>query len=170
MVGAGSLYACRRGGGCVGSGTNGWPVRKRASPTHAPSCAGCGGAAGYRVALRQVQLAQAGAATVGPSGCVGVFFLVEGVAGEEDGAVKFVGETAVAAADLHGDDDEFGEDVELPGERGVHVGVAEGKTDGAVCGDDFEEDGEECEGVLIRVGELVAFDNGDDEQSQGNVP
>ena len=76
----------------------------------------------------------------------------------------------MAAADLHGDDDEFGDDGELAGEGGVDAWVAEGEADGAVGGDDFEEDGEEREGVFVGVGESVAFGDGDDEEAEGDVP
>lgn len=61
----------------------------------------------------------------------------------------------MAPTDLHGDDDEFGEGLELAGERGVCARVAEGEADGAVRGDDFEQDGEEGEGVLVGLSRLV---------------
>ena len=70
---------------------------------------------------------------------------------EEDGAVEGVRKAAVAAADLHCDDDEFGKGLELAREGGVDAGVAEGEADGAVGGDDFEEDGEEGEGVFVGL-------------------
>lgn len=38
---------------------------------------------------------------------------MEGFRREEDSAIECVGEPAVAASDLHGDDDEFGEGLEL---------------------------------------------------------
>lgn len=99
-----------------------------------------------------------------------VFLLVQRLARQEDGAVELVGKAAVAAADLHGDDDEFGEDGELGGEGGVDVRVAEGHADSAVGGDNLEEDGEECEGVVGGVLEAVAFREGDDEQAEEDVP
>jgi hypothetical protein len=71
----------------------------------------------------------------------------------------------VAAAELHGDDDEFGEGFHLSRERRVDAGVAETETDGAVGGDDFEEDGEEGEGVVVCILEAVAFDDGDQEEA-----
>lgn len=55
------------------------------------------------------------------------------------------------SADLHGDDDEFGEGLELAGEGGVYAWVAKGEADCAVGGDDFEEDGEEGEGVFVGL-------------------
>ena len=63
---------------------------------------------------------------------------MECVAGEEDGAIEFVGETAVTTSDHHGGDDEFGENLELGGEGRVGVWVSEGKTHCAVGGDDFK--------------------------------
>lgn len=76
---------------------------------------------------------------------------MEGFRREEDSAIECVGEPAVAASDLHGDDDEFGEGLELAREGGVDARVAEGEADGAVGGDDFEEDGEEGEGVFVGL-------------------
>lgn len=99
-----------------------------------------------------------------------VFLLVQRLAGQEDGAVKLVGQAAVAAADLHGDDDEFGDYRELGGEGGVDVGVAEREADGTVGGDDLEEDGEHGEGVVVCVLEPAAFREGDDEEAEEDVP
>lgn len=76
----------------------------------------------------------------------------------------------MATTDLHGDDDEFGEGFELCGEGGVGAGEAEGEADGAVCGDDFEEDGEEAEGVFVCVFEPLAFDDGDEEEAEEDEP
>jgi len=95
---------------------------------------------------------------------------VQRFARQEDGAVELVGKAAVAATDLHGDDDKFGDDGELGGEGGVDVRVAEGHADGAVGGDDLEEDGEQGEGVVGGVLEAVAFREGDDEQAEKDVP
>lgn len=80
---------------------------------------------------------------------------MQGLRGKQDSAVEGVGQPAVAAADLHGYDDEFGKGLEFAGERGVCAGVAEGEADGAVGGDDFEEDGEEGEGVFVGLGKLA---------------
>lgn len=110
------------------------------------------------------------ASASGSSGRVLIFLLVEGFGREEDGAVERVGEATVAAADLHGDDDEFGDCFELCGEGGVCAGEAEGEADGAVGGDDFEEDGEEAEGVFVCVFETLAFDDGDEEEAQEDEP
>lgn len=84
-------------------------------------------------------------------------------AGQEDGAVELVGKAAVAATDLHGDDDEFGDYRELGGEGGVNVGVAKGQADSAVGGDDLKQDGEHGEGVVVGVLQPAAFGKGDDE-------
>ena len=99
-----------------------------------------------------------------------VLLLMQALARQQDGAVERVGETAVAAADLHGDDDEFGEGLELAREGGVGVRVAEAEADGAVRGYDFEEDGEEREGVLVCVFEAPALDDGDEEEAEEDVP
>ena len=66
-------------------------------------------------------------------------------------------------ADLHGDDDEFGDDLEFAYKRGVDSRVAHGQTDGAVGRDNFEENGPELEGVLGLVLQAASFDYGDDE-------
>lgn len=76
----------------------------------------------------------------------------------------------MTAADLHGDDDEFGNDPELAREGGVYVWVTERETDGAVGRDDLEEDREECEGILVRVRQMVPFDNADNEKAESNIP
>lgn len=99
-----------------------------------------------------------------------VFLLVQRFTGQEDGAVELVGETAVAATDLHGDDGEFGDYRELGGEGGVDTGVAEGHADGAVGGDDLEEDCENGEGGVVGVLQPAAFREGDDEQAEEDVP
>ena len=71
----------------------------------------------------------------------------------------------MAPTDLHGDDDEFAEGAELAAERSVDAGVPEAETDGAVGGDDFEEDGEEGEGDFLCVFESGAFDDGDEKEA-----
>lgn len=76
----------------------------------------------------------------------------------------------MAAADLHGDDDEFRQGLELSGERGVCAWVALAEAYGAVSGDDFEEDGEEAEGVFVCVFEAGAFDDGDEEEAEEDEP
>lgn len=73
--------------------------------------------------------------------CVLVLLPMQGLAGQEDGAVEVVGQATVAAADLHGDDDELGDDAELGAESGVDGGVAQGDAHSAIRGDDFEEAG-----------------------------
>ena len=76
----------------------------------------------------------------------------------------------MATTDLHGDDNEFGDDCELAGEGGVDVGIAEGETDGAVGGHNFEEDGKKSKGILVGVGETVAFGDGDNEETHSDIP
>lgn len=90
-------------------------------------------------------------------------------AGEEDSAIEFVRETAVAATDLHGDDNEFGDDAKFGGERGVDICVAQTEADGAVGADDLEEDGEHGEGWVAAL-DAVAFRDGDYEEAEENVP
>lgn len=71
----------------------------------------------------------------------------------------------MTASELHGDDDEFGDDAEFPGEGGVDGRVTERQADGTVGGNDFEEDGEKGESVIVGVFDTVAFHDGDDEES-----
>ena len=73
-------------------------------------------------------------------------------------------------ADLHGHDNELAQGAELAREAGVEAGEAEGEADGAVGGDDFEEDGEEAEGVLVWVFEAGAFDDGNEEEAEEDEP
>ncbi len=99
-----------------------------------------------------------------------IFLCMERFAWEQDSAIKGVGQTTMTATNLHGDDDEFGQGTKLRGEGGVAIGVAERETDGAVGGDDFEEDGEEAEGNILCVLESGAFDDGDEEEAQEDEP
>lgn len=101
---------------------------------------------------------------------VGVFLLVQRFAGQQDGAVELVGQAAVAATDLHGDNDELGEDGEFGGEGGVNVGVAHGEADGAVGRDDLEQDREHGEGVVVGVLQPATLGQRDDEEAEEDVP
>jgi hypothetical protein len=67
-----------------------------------------------------------------------IFFLVQALAWQKDSAIEGIWQTAMSAADLHRDDDEFGQGAELAGEGGVDAWEAETESDGAVRGDDFE--------------------------------
>ena len=60
-----------------------------------------------------------------PAGGLLGFLLVQVFRREEDGAVESVGETAVAATQHHGDDDELADDFELPGETCIRAWVSE---------------------------------------------
>jgi len=102
--------------------------------------------------------------------CVFVFFLVEGLAGEQDSAVESVGQTTVTATELHCDDDELGERLHLPRERSVDTWVAKTETDGAVGRDDLEEDREQGKGVVVCVFKTIAFDDGNQEKTQEDEP
>lgn len=76
----------------------------------------------------------------------------------------------MAAANLHGDDDKFRQRLELRGKGGVGAWVALAEAYGTVGRDDFEEDGEQGEGVLVCVFEAGAFDDGDEEEAEENEP
>lgn len=115
-------------------------------------------------------VAEVGIATAHASLGVRELFLLERLGGEQDGAVERVRQATVPAADLHRDDNQLREGLELAGERGVDVGVAQGQADRTVCRDDFEQDGEQRECVLVRVFQTPPFHDGDDEEPQEHVP
>ena len=89
-----------------------------------------GGNASFRVlcglAIHGGHSPKTGRTTTSTSISVGGFVLVQGFRGEEDGSVEAVGETTMATTELHGDDDEFGDDSEFAHEGGVDTGVAHG--------------------------------------------
>lgn len=76
----------------------------------------------------------------------------------------------MSAADLCGDDDEFGEGAELARETCVEAGIAKGEAHSAVCGHDFKEHREESKSVVVCVFKSVAFDNGNEEETQEDEP
>ncbi len=70
----------------------------------------------------------------------------------------------MAATDLHGYNDEFGDDAEFGREGGIYVGVTETQANCTVCADDFEEDVEHGEGWVPAL-DTMAFGDGDDKKS-----
>jgi hypothetical protein len=68
-----------------------------------------------------------------------------------DRAIKRVRQSSVPPTQHHGADDDFAECREVAGEGSQIVGVAEGETDVAVCGDYFEEDCEDGESLCYVV-------------------
>lgn len=65
------------------------------------------------------------------------------IARQCNGAIERIWHTPMPPTNHHGADDEFAEDGKVAAQRGQVGRVSERKTDVAVCGNDFEEDGED---------------------------
>ena len=76
----------------------------------------------------------------------------------------------MSSTDLHRNDNELTHDAELRAETSVDIRVAERETDSAICRDDFEEYREEIESYLIWVLNAISFRDGDNEETQEDVP
>ena len=76
----------------------------------------------------------------------------------------------MSAAYLHGDDDEFGQGLELPGKLGIYAWKALTESHGAIRRHDFKQYGEEAEGVLVCIFQSGALDDGDEEKAEEDEP
>jgi hypothetical protein len=63
---------------------------------------------------------------------------VEGIGGEKDGTIKCIRQATVTTTDLHSNDHQLGDHIELPREGGVHICVSKRQTHSAVCRDDLK--------------------------------
>ena len=133
------------------------------------------GSLSTKTALRFPSVAADGPDVIGVTssanshGGIGGFLFFQVLTRQENSFVEFVGETAVAATDLHGDYDKFADDSEFGREGCVDTGVAEGEADGAVGADNFKEYGKEGE-VWVAALDAATFGDGDDEKAQEYVP
>ncbi len=71
-----------------------------------------------------------------------MFLFVEIFTWQQDSPIQGIRQATMATADLHGNDDEFGERVELRRERRIDIGVSQRQAHCAVSGYDLEEDTE----------------------------
>ena len=76
---------------------------------------------------------------------------MEGFRREKDGTVERVRQTAVTPTNLHGDDNKLGKGFELARKRRVDVRIPQGKTNGTVGRNNFEENGKESECIFVGL-------------------
>ena len=72
--------------------------------------------------------------------------------------------------DLHGNNNQFGNDSKLSGKGRVDVIVTERETDGSISGDDFEKNSKHGEGDIVRILETWAFGDSDYKQTKKYEP
>lgn len=99
-----------------------------------------------------------------------VLLAVQRFAGQQDGAIEGVRQTAVSAADLHGDDDQLAQGLELAREARVDAGIPHAEAHSAVRRDDLEEHAEQRERVVVCVFQAGTLDDGDEEEAEEDVP